>query len=230
MSEDRTTVSHEYAPPPVVKRKESAGCFLYSCLTVICVMVVFTGAIYWGAKTLVDNIAGEYGELEPKTFPPLEISQVEKHQLQEKLNKFSEAVKNKSSKHQIRISEKELNSLVAEGKDWLPEQSEIRFKIDDNILANFSISLKDSPLELEYFINGEARVDLILEDCKFQIELLSAKIKDEEASATMLSALNEAISSEQIQKDKQLGEILENIKSVDIREGQIVLESGNCED
>ncbi len=230
MSDPTNTVSHEYKAPPVVKRKEKAGCFFYSCLTVICIMVVFTGALYWGATTILDNLAGEYGDLEPKSFEPLEISQAEKLEIQKKINSFSDKSSSDANKQIIRLSEKDLNFLLSEGSgEWLPEQSVIRVKIDDSLTASFSISLKDSPLGLDYFINGESDFNFSIQNCKLVIQLLSAKIKDKQVDPSALATLNQTVGDANFEQDEQIKELFDQVKTIEIKNGELVIESGSCE-
>lgn len=214
---------------PTPKRN---GCWFYGCVfAIVSLVVVLLGlavvafVIY---RTLTQYVE-DYTAVAPADLPKIEITEQQRQSAVERARKFREALKAKAKTEPLVLTGDDLNALVQES-DKLKDRVYLTI-VGDKIKARVSLPLEEfinTSLTRGRYLNGEAELKASIRDGAARLEVESIDV-DGKPLPDNIRDLFAKPSILELDKQGDRDDLLHQIASFEIKDGQVVITSRPAE-
>jgi hypothetical protein len=211
----------DFAEPAAPVRKKSRWWVwvLVAFGGLICLAVLGLIAVYFYYQSLVRNFTAA----SPRPMPKLEVDPRRQKALEAKWAEFSQAIRTKQSPAPFVITADDINAVLAQNKQL---RNMVRFVItNDQLVAQFSAPLDQSgrPELKGRYLNGEARVNLVFQDGWLSASVGSVEANGRKMPGWLLKGLQRENLLKDLERKQETVNLLHEIESIRIQDGQIVL-------
>jgi hypothetical protein len=218
-------MTNESRPP----RKR--GCFFYGCLTlIILTLIAAVGGVllFRYVQTQVRGAVAEYTESQPMQLEKADVSPAKLEALRNRINAFREATANRTAPQELVLTADDINTLLANQPD-LRDLADKLFVIieDDQMKAKISWPLPDiGPLKLKgRYLNGIGTFKVSLSKGDLDVRLQDVEVKGKPIPVQILQELRKQDFGEEIQRDQQAAAAINQIDSVEVKDGTVIIRS-----
>ena len=222
-----------YPPPPMMApepERKRRGC-LFSCgcaLFVLFVLVVIASfAAYFGYSSVMSNLSSD----QPVALPAPTLSPEAQQDLNGRLGAFQTALNNGAAPATLELSADELNTLLRTHPQAQPFGQWVYFNIEnDQLKGQMSIPGDQTPLPGmggRYF-NGEAAFAVTVANGRLDVQLSNVTLNGQPVPDEALRSF-ESQFLQQINRDAELGKRLEQIESVEVQDGRLIITTTGSE-
>jgi hypothetical protein len=208
--------------PP--QRKKRGGCFLYGCLTVIILLVLFAAGSYFFLKSLLNRMVEQLGEDKPMAIQTVELAPNDFAQVRDRVQRFAEGVERGTSPEPLVLSAHDLNALIT----GHPGFQELKGRVFVDLQGSDALAQVSYPLDfLGYtgkYINAKVKGTFSFRTGVPNLVIKEAEFKGQKADQTLLSEMNRApIADRFIRGNAETSDFFNKIESIEIRESRVVV-------
>jgi hypothetical protein len=194
------------------------GCFFWGCLSAGILLLLLIGVVGF----LFYMFRDKFTEPAPRPVPVHQPKPGEYEEIKSRIARFDQAAQ-ANQPAQLELTADDLNALMAGDKDLKELSGKAFVRIEGKeATLDVSIPLKEVPLMGERWFNGTVSVDVSLEDGKLSVTPTKAVIKGEQVSEKILDSFKVPDFASRV-KDPKFQEGLKKIKSLEVRDGKIVI-------
>lgn len=210
------------------RAKGSRGCLFYSLVGVGLALVVVGVATFLGMRA-AKKMIGEYTDAAPKPLPEVSLTPAEMQALQDRLNDFQQAVRQGRAEQPLRLSSDEVNALISTSPAGEAFRGRVHVQLEGSTpRAQLSLPLDELGLPVfkgRYF-NGTATFEISLHDGFLRVSPTDLNANGRRLPGIYLDKIRKLNLAEKVNADPRASLALENIRSVEVKDGQLVVQPG----
>ena len=219
-------MSTEFAPPtppPVGPQKEGMGCLGKGCIFFLVVLVLMFGAVSLGAYSMYRQLYDLTSD-KPAEISVANSSKEEGVIVGKRYREFADAV-NQGQAAQIRLTDQDLNTLVATDPALKDSKGKVYFKIHDGVMnVETSIDMSNAPFFKGRYLNADVTLRLFIENGNVTVEPTAVEANGKKLSPQFLKALQGLSWTESLHKIEGTGQVLDRIKALKLEDNALVIE------
>ena len=208
--------------------RKGRGCFFYGCLSLVVVVVLGLGAVYFGLRYVANQAIQKYTDSGPMTLPKVEVTVEEAAAVQQRFKTFQSAIKDGTPTEPLVLSEKEINALIAGAPDFAKFKDKVYVSLDANqIKGQISWPLDELPvpwiarLAKGRYLNGGAGLNVSMKNGLLLVTLQSLEVKGETVPEQFLAGLRQQNLAQEVYKEAKNVETLAKLESIEVKDGKI---------
>jgi hypothetical protein len=221
------------APDAVGEEPRRRGCLIYGLVAVAVVAVVVMVGLAlaaWVSYRTIVRYRDMYTSASPVELPRLATSERERARALARAEAFREAVEAGKPVDDLVLSGDDLNALIREAPGL---KDRIYLTLDDDrIKAQVSIplsELQDFSLTRGRYLNGEAEVELELDDGRLKLEVVSMRAEGKEVPLMVLDVLTHSTFVQEIgggdgtEEGRRFRSLLGRLDSLEVDDGKLTV-------
>jgi len=208
-----------------VEEKKGHGCCFYGCVTMVVLAVLGVVGAYVGVKWLVTHYTSEEAVVLPVVeFPPEVVSELE-----QRIQVFNAAISDNKRADLLVLSADDINALISGRADLKELKGRVHVTIEDNRLkGTISMPLSVIAPELKQgkgrFLNGSAVFDVTTQRGVLLLRMTDLEVRGKRLPAPIMDELKKNL-LEKFYEDVDKMKSIQKLKSVEIRDGKLVIEA-----
>lgn len=217
----------EFGQPAYDEPPPQRGCLFYGCLISAILAILFliaAGLILFFMYHLLGDVIKEYTATEPRTLPAVEVPTEKRREVQERWNRFDDALEHGTATEPLILSAEDVNILISNRPDLA---GKFHVSIEGNRLrSQVSIPLEKLPvfgLTQGRYLNGEAELKAFLRDDILVIVFQSLEVNGKHLPEHIMNGLRAQNLAGDVHKDEKTARKIRNLESIEIRDGRIII-------
>ncbi len=218
--------------PPKKKFNKGLGCTI-GCVGVIILLILALVGIFFFVRAQMDTVVQRYTSDSPVTIQAPQVTDPEISRAIAMYDDFMAQLKAGKPLPELKLSSNDINALLYNHPDFAEFKDSVKVAIEDNLIRS-TVSLDASAIGLAdaiplvggflegRFINGDAVLEIALENNLATLKLRDLIIDGEPAAETFVTALG----SENLLQDvnsPEFDQILNKLESIRVDEGVITI-------
>jgi hypothetical protein len=198
----------------------------YGCLVglVLLLMVVLGGlfGLYYARKMFND-----FTESKPATLPPVRLSRPEIDQLQQRIDKFRQAIRQGKTTDPLKFTADELNALIATDPDLKPLKGKLHVTLSGNkIEGQLSVPMEAIGLSLfkGRYLNGTGTFALSIHNGRLRLYALDFMAKGRRIPTIYMDEIRKHNLADAINSDPRAAAALDWLGDIKVQEAKLILE------
>ncbi len=211
-----------YAEPPPQR-----GCLFYGCLISAILAVLFAiaaGLILFFMYHWLGDVIKEYTATEPRTLPAVEVPAEKRRAVQERWDRFNDALERGTATEPLILSAEDVNVLISNQPDLA---GKFYVSIEgDRLRSQVSIPLEKLPvfgLTQGRYLNGEAELKAFLRDDILVIVFQSIEVNGKRLPEHIMKGLRAQNLAGDVHKDEKAARKIQKLESIEIQDGRIIV-------
>lgn len=213
----------EQKPPELPKKK---GCFFYGCLSVIIVMLLACGGLFYGYWK-IKRIFTEYTDTQPLSLPALSLSDEQVQDAKNKVVDFFAKAQDAQEAARLSLSADEVAALLQTSdalKDFHGSFS-LAF-VNGKATGSISIPLEKYASEFKgRFLNGDAVFNFSMKNAVPVLTVESILLNARELPESFLAEIKQENLLEDALADPEVQELLKHVTDARIQGDRLVVEA-----
>jgi len=214
-------------PPPVAgatqqSQKKPKGCFFWGITTLVIIVVCVGGCTAFLAYFVRSQVL-RFTSTEQIAVKKYELKPGEYQALEKRFDEFSKAA-DKAEPARLEISEDDLNAFIAGNPDTKGASGKAHARIEGSeVLLDVSIPLDGIPTLGGRYFNGTLGVELGIVQGRLVVFPQTAIVNGEAVPEEVMQQFRKEDLFKNQRKSGPLAEFLEKAKTLEVRDGKIVL-------
>ncbi len=206
------------------KKSSGRGCFFYGCLTLFVVFLTGAIAMYFAGRFVYQK-AVSYTSATPATLPKAELPAEKFAELQQRVSRFGEALKDQKSSQSLSLTADELNALFANDPAFKDFKDKFHVTVDGNkIKGNLSLPLKGIGWGLDSrYLNGAATLKAALANGQLIVNLDALEVNGQPVSDTFMKNLRLQNLAQEAMRNPQNAEAIQKFENIEVKDGKITI-------
>jgi hypothetical protein len=199
--------------------------FRYGCLAalVLLLMVVLGGlfGLYYAKRMFRD-----FTDMNPAVFPSVRLSRPEIDQLQQRIDKYRQEVRQGKTTEPLKLTADEINALIATDPDLKPLKGKLYVTISGKQMdAQLSVPMESVglPLFRGRYLNGTGTFDILLHNGRLHLHLLSFLAKGRRIPEVYMDQIRKHDFAEGINNDPRTVAALDWLATIKVEDGKLTL-------
>jgi hypothetical protein len=210
--------------PRVGPTPAKLGCLGKGCIFVAIVMLIFAGALGFGAYSMYRQLY-DMTSAEPAAVPVHAASQTQAQEVGRRYRAFVDLVQQGRAGN-IRLTAQDMNTLIAVDPALEGVKGKVYFCIQDNLMRiQTSVPMGDTPFVKGRYLNANIALKLFIESGQVTIEPTAVEANGKKMPPQFLKALQGLRWSETLRKEPEIARILDQIKTLKIEDNALVVET-----
>ncbi len=203
--------------------KQRRGCLFYGCLGAIVFALIIVVALFFVYRVAVNRFLA-FTDTKSTELPKVEMTAGESESLQKRVQGFSEDLKAGKTPDVLRLSEKEINGMIATLPELQGLKDKVYVSIDKNrVRGQVSWPLDKLPIPAlrNRYVNGEATFKVSLQGGVLIVTLDSLSVGGKSAPEEMMTAFRAENLAKDIYRDPKQAEFMQQLESVEVTDGGV---------
>jgi hypothetical protein len=207
------------------QKKAGRGCLFWGSLivAVFCLLILLT--VYLGFRYF-KNMVAEYTDTKPLPAPALHLSGTEITNLQQRIHKFDQAIKDNKAVEPLSLSADEINELIANETKSNRSPAQLYFSFNSNqVQAQISLPTDGFGLRMlrgRYF-NGSGDFAVGLQDGRLNVFVKSLSVKGRPLPEKFMAGLRTQNFADGWTNDVNLNEAIAKLEEIKIEAGRLIV-------
>ena len=215
--------------------KQGRGCLFYGCLTTVLVFAGVILGIYFGTRSAVKYAVRTFTTNAPAGIPQLGLPPGEQERVARELEQ--RAVSAARQGQPLTLGERDLNVLLGQDSQLQPFQTQLYLRPEGTQLqAHVSLPLDQFPLWKQFlsrlhardlegrYFNGVALLQPAVTNGDLSLTVHDLLVNGQSLPGEFTSRLKDFNLARQAATNSQVRAILSRVQSVEIRDGQLVIQ------
>ena len=197
----------------------------YGCLAglVLLLMVVLGGlfGLYYAKRMFKD-----FTDTKPAVFPPVRLSRPEIDQLQQRIDKYRQEVRQGKTTEPLKLSSDEINALIETDPDLKALKGKLYVTISGKqIDGQVSVPMETVglPLFRGRYLNGTGTFDISLHNGRLRLHILSFLAKERRIPKVYMDEIRRHNFAEGINSDPRAAAALDWLADIKVEDGKMTL-------
>ncbi len=211
------------APPP---RGRSDSCLVYGCLIVVALFIAGIVAILVGGYFFYSNLVNTYTEAEPRSLPPVMMSEEEYQPVAERYDQWREAIRQGGQEVSITLTEEEINALIQYHPDMEAARGNVRVTMEGETIGGIvSIPIPDSwPVAGGRYLNGEATLRVsVTPEQGAAAYLESLEVAGNDVPQEIMGDMTNQNMLQNAANDPEMAQLLQQVKRLSVENSQLTI-------
>lgn len=206
-------------------RRDEGNCFVWGCATLALVFVLGSIVAFLTIRYGIQQLREQYTDDAPMELPVVEMSQGDLDALIERVDTFSEGLRDDEPVEQLVLTQDELNALLQHHPDLADLAGRVYVTIDEDDILNGEVSV---PLDFfpgfggRYF-NGSATFDVAIEDGRLTVFVDSATLNGEPIPDTFMEGIRGENLAAEMHSDANTKELIDKVEKLEVKDGLITI-------
>lgn len=174
----------------------------------------------------VKNLLNQFTDTKPMALPALQMSQPEIEQVRARFDAFKKALNEGQSVGPLELTGNDINALIDSGKDLQSLRGRVFVSVEgDQLKGQVSFPLKETglPLVKNRYLNGSAAFNVSFTNEVLHVAVVSITVKGKPLPELYMEKLRSENFAQGFSKDPQTMKSLEHLKSIEIKDGHLVV-------
>ena len=215
-------------------RSDAGNCWVYGCATVVVVGIVGAILAVVGVKYAYNQVVETYTDETAIAMPIVEATEEEQTTMIDRYDTWMQALDSEEGAEALHLSEQDINVLIQHHPDFEDASDVVYISIDDDEIEGevsvplnvFADELGLDKLKGRYF-NGSLKVDVELKNGVLKVFASEASLKGEPIPDEFMTGIRGQNLAENNQNDPDMQELMENLESIEIIDGELVITPKN---
>ena len=190
-------------------------------MVVLFLAVLLMGYLGYRAMT---GFVDQYTDSDPVELPPLEVTEVQKEQMQLRLKAFADGLREGKTTVPLVLRGDDLNVLLASSQDLQSLAERMRVRVEGNqVTGQVSMKLGDlgSPFFKDRYINGTASFRVSLQSSNLMVSPTDIRVNGKPLPDKYLTAMQSQNLAQSFNQDPELRSALEKLDTIEVEEGAL---------
>ena len=206
--------------------KARRGCFFYGCIASLVLLALMLGALLVGLH-YVRKVVNQFTEAQPAKLPAVQMSQPELENLQQRLDAFQAAIRERRPAKPLTLTGDEINGLIAGGPEAQRLKDKVYVRLEGSQLKS-DVSLPLQELGLGMFkgryLNGNATFDLALRNGMLFVSARSIAVKGKPVPDVYMQEIRKQNLAARLINDPKTIAVLQGLRDIQVKDDKLVLE------
>lgn len=204
-------------------RRNEGNCFVWGCASLALVLILGGIVAFFSIRYGIQQLREQYTDDVAVELPVVEMPQEAVDTLIERVDTFSDGLREGEPVEQLVLTQDELNALFQHHPDLAEMAGRIYVTIDEDDTVNGQVSV---PLDFlpgfggRYF-NGSASFDVAIENGEFTVFVNSATLKGEPVPDAFMEGIRGQNLAQEMQTNNEAGELFDKVEKLEVKDGLI---------
>jgi hypothetical protein len=205
-------------------RREGSGCFFKGCMVLLVLMLLFLGAVSWGAYTMYKHLyALTSGSA--VTLPVYDATPEQYEEVRGRIEQFSKDV-DAGKPASLHLTDADLNTMVAKDPNYAAAKGDLYFVIKDRQLhIQGSFPLDGVPTMKGRYLNANIALTASIEDGLLTLQPTLIQAGDKQAPAEVLKGLQAYHWGDALNSNPQFKKTMGRVRTLHMEQDAILLET-----
>ena len=199
------------------------GCLFYGCITVVLLIVVTLGGLYWGVSRFIKSTLTEWSDTAPLQLPVVTAAPGVYEATRSRVEEFVKAIEANRPAAPLVLTAEEINTLIA----GAPELGDVRGRVyisipGDEVEGQVSLPLAGFGLADRY-VNGRASFAVSHDYGVLVVTLKRLEVNGKVVPDTFMTELGRENLAAEFTKDATRAEVLRRIEKIEVANGRIIV-------
>jgi len=199
------------------------GCLFYGCITVVLLIVVTLGGLYWGVSRFIKGTLTEWSDTAPLQLPVVTAAPGVYEATRSRVEEFIKAIEANQPAAPLVLTAEEINALIA----GAPELGDVRGRVyisipGDEVEGQVSLPLAGFGLADRY-VNGRASFAVSHDYGVLVVTLKRLEVNGKLVPDTFMNELGRENLAAEFTKDATRAEALRRIEKIEVADGRIIV-------
>ena len=206
-------------------RRSEGNCFLWGCATLALVFILGSIVALLTVRYVTQQLREKYTDDAPMELPVVEMPQEDLDALIERVDAFSEGLRDDEPVEELVLTQDELNALFQHHPELSDFAGRVYVTIDEGDVLNGEVSV---PLDFfpgfggRYF-NGSATFDVAIEQGRFTVFVISATLKGEPIPDNFMEGIRGENLAADMHSNPESKELIDKVEKLEVKDGLITI-------
>ena len=206
-------------------KKSGRGCLFWGGIIAAVFLLFILLTVYAGYR-YVKNMVAEYTDTKPIEAPALHLSGVEITNLQQRIHRFDQAIKDNQAVEPLSLSADEINALIANETKSNRSPARLYFSFNSNqVQAQLSLPTDGIGLRMfrgRYF-NGSGDFAVGLQDGRLNVNVKSLSVKGRPLPEKFMVGIRQQNFADGWTNDVNFNEAVAKLEEIKIEGGRLIV-------
>lgn len=205
--------------------RNEGNCFIWGCATLVLVFILGSIVVFLTVRYGIQQLREKYTDDAPMELPVVEMPQEDLDALIERVDTFSQGLRDDEPVERLVLTQDELNALFQHHPELTDLAGRVYFTIDEDDILNgqVSVPLEGFPGFGGRYFNGSATFDVAIEQGRFTVFVDSATLKGEPVPDDFMEGIRNQNLAKGMQSDDETRELIEKVEKLEVKDGLITI-------
>ncbi len=208
------------------KSSKGRGCFFYGCLTVLVLFLAGAITTYFLGRYAYQTVFS-YTSATQVALPKVELPAEKLAELQQRVARFGDALKDQKTSQTLSLTADELNALIANDPGFKDFKDKFHVAVDGNkIKGNLSLPIKGVGWGLDgRYLNGAATFKVALANGELIVNLEALEANGLPMWESIMTKLRQKNLAQDAMRNPQTAEAIQKFESLEVKDGKITIKT-----
>ena len=204
------------------KSPKRRGCLFYGCLTVAVIFLAGAITTYFAGRYVYNKVFS-YTSSAPAALPKAEMPADKFAELQQRVARFGDALKDQKTSQTLSLTADELNALFANDPAFKDFKDKFHVALDGNkIRGSLSLPLKGIGWGLDgRYLNGAATLKVGMLNGQLIVNLDALEVNGQPVSEKIMTNLRLKNLAEDALRNPRNAETIQKLENIEVKDGRI---------